>query len=146
MRIKFGHARTASPYSGNHQSVEHTIMNAERLHFLSKPSHTRHARAMHAKRFWSKGFMSTPARPKAPPPGLMVLPSHARSMGGLAGAMDKLTLGNKKKFKLKRHKSDDKHMSKKLEFITNIMARHSLDWHVLMGFVPFKATIFHAYT
>jgi len=71
----------------------------------------------------------------------MVLPSHARSMGGLAGAMDKLTLGNKKKFKLKRHKSDDKHMSKKLEFITNIMARHSLDWHVLMGLVPFKATI-----
>ena len=146
MRIKFGQARTASPCSENHESAEHTIMNAERLHFLSKPSHTRHARAMHAKRFWSKSFMSTPARPKAPPPGLMVLPSHARSMGGLAGAMDKLTLGNKNKFKLKRNKSDDKHMSKKLEFITNIMARHSLDWHVLMGIVSVNAIMFHAFT
>ena len=57
--------------------------------------------------------------------------------------MDKLTLGDKNKFKLKRNKSADKRMSKKLAFITNIMARHSMDWHVLMGLVSFQATIFH---
>ena len=40
----------------------------------------------------------------------------------------------------------DKRMSKKRSFITNIMTRHGLDWHELMGFVSFKANIFHAYT
>ena len=108
---------------------------------------------MHAKRFWPKGFMSTPARPEAPPPGFMVLPSHARSSAsGLAGAMDKLTLADKTKIKFKRNKSADKRrtadkrMSKKRSFITNILMRHGLDWHELMGFVSFKASIFHAYT
>ena len=66
--------------------------------------------------------------------------------------MDKLTLADKTKIKFKRNKSADKRrtadkrMSKKRSFITNIMTRHGLDCHELMGFVSFKAGIFHAYT
>ena len=58
--------------------------------------------------------------------------------------MDKLTLENKRKFKLKRNKTTKHTKSKTIDFITNIMGRHSMDWHVRMGLVSFQATIFHS--
>ena len=143
MRIKFGQALTATPCSEKHQSTENSIMNAERLHLLSEPSYTRHARTMHAKRFRSKSFMSAVTDIK-PPPGIMVLPSHGCPViGHLAGTMTKLSLGAKKhKKKTGDHKPDEKHMSRKIECMTNIMLRHGLDWHEEMGWVSFKVVIF----
>ena len=46
--------------------------------------------------------------------------------------------------RLKRDEINEKPKSKTIDFITNIMGRHSIEWHIRMGLVSFQATIFHS--